>query len=132
MKKGKKEKENVITFISAKENDSQMLMYEARLQTFQNWPFKSKCKSKSKFKSKCTPQKMAEAGFYCCGGNNEPDLVRCYFCRKELVCIVHFLPPHLTFLYFLKDGWEPDDDPWKEHESHARSGLIIIHFHLMA
>ena len=73
MKKGKKDKEN----------DSQMLKYEARLQTFQNWPFKSDCS--------CTPQKMAEAGFYSCGGNNEPDLVRCYFCRKELVIIVDSL-----------------------------------------
>ena len=25
--------------------------------------------------------RMAEAGFYACGGNNEPDLARCYFCR---------------------------------------------------
>ena len=25
--------------------------------------------------------RMAEAGFYACGGDNEPDLARCYFCR---------------------------------------------------
>merc|ERR1712098_895045 len=49
-----------------------------------------------------TPKRMAEAGFYFCGGDNEPDLVRCYFCRKEL------------------DGWEPEDDPWEEHKSHTR------------
>ena len=88
-----------------------MLMYDARLKTFRNWPFMSDCS--------CTPQKMAEAGFYSCGGDNEPDLARCYFCRKELVKIVNTWS-HLTSLYFLKDGWEPEDDPWKEHASHAR------------
>merc|ERR1719228_2106034 len=51
---------------------------------------------------------MAEAGFYACGADNEPDLVRCYFCRKEL------------------DGWEPEDDPWKEHVSHARGKCAYI------
>ena len=68
MKKGKQE------------NDSQMINVEARKKTFQSWPFMSDCS--------CTPDKMAEAGFYSCGGNNEPDLARCYFCRKELVEIV--------------------------------------------
>ena len=73
-----------------KQNDSQMLNLEARIQTFQNWPFMSDCS--------CTPQKMAEAGFYTCGGNNEPDLVRCYFCRKELVNITssNTTSPQLT------------------------------------
>ena len=61
------------------ENDQQMLNVEARRKTFQNWPFKSDCS--------CTPLQMAEAGFYACGDNNEPDLARCYFCRKELVNI---------------------------------------------
>ena len=61
-------------------NDSEMLNFEARIKTFKNWPFDADCS--------CTPEKMAEAGFYCCGGNNEPDLVRCYFCRKELVRII--------------------------------------------
>ena len=27
---------------------------------------------------------------------------------------------------FIKDGWEPDDDPWKEHESHARGTCAYI------
>ena len=40
---------------------------------------------------------MADAGFYFIGTDKEPDLVRCYWCRKEL------------------DGWEPTDDPAKEH-----------------
>jgi len=71
-----------------------MLDVNARLQTFRHWPFNED--------NSCTPKRMAEAGFYCCGGDNEPDLVRCYFCRKEL------------------DGWEPEDDPWTEHVSHTR------------
>ena len=41
---------------------------------------------------------MAEAGFYHVGNDNEPDLVRCYYCRREL------------------DGWEPTDVPWDEHK----------------
>ena len=67
-----------------------MMNVEARRKTFQNWPFMSDCS--------CTPLQMAEAGFYSCGGNNEPDLARCYFCRKELVKIVktQLSPPHLT------------------------------------
>ena len=76
-------------------DDRIMVHVNARLQTFKNWPF-------TDGDSTCTPNKMAEAGFYCCGGENEPDLVRCYFCRKEL------------------DGWEPEDDPWTEHASHTR------------
>ena len=40
---------------------------------------------------------MAAAGFYFCGTDAEPDLVRCYYCRREL------------------DGWEEEDDPWQEH-----------------
>ena len=59
-----------------KPNDSVMLDESARLETFKRvqWPFMED--------SACTPEKMAEAGFYACGGENEPDLVRCYFCRK--------------------------------------------------
>ena len=41
---------------------------------------------------------MAEAGFYHVGRPGEPDLARCYWCRREL------------------DGWESTDDPWSEHE----------------
>ena len=79
---------------SQKDHDSQMVMLEARVQTFQSWPFMSDCS--------CTPQKMAEAGFYSCGGNNEPDLVRCYFCRKELVrifltCSAQLCSPRFIF-----------------------------------
>jgi baculoviral IAP repeat-containing protein 5 len=81
-------------------NDSVMLNMSARLATFTMWPFTEDCS--------CTPQRMAGAGFYCCGGENEPDLVRCYFCRKEL------------------DGWEPEDDPWTEHLSHAKGKCAFV------
>jgi len=36
---------------------------------------------------------MAAAGFYVLG-DDEPDLVECFICGKQL------------------NGWEPDDDPW--------------------
>lgn len=36
---------------------------------------------------------MADAGFYHCGNDKEPDYVQCFVCQKEL------------------DGWEPNDDP---------------------
>ena len=80
--------------MALKVNDTEMVMTRARLMTFKNWPFDEG--------SSCTPQKMAEAGFYCCGSVSEPDLVRCFFCRKEL------------------DGWDPEDDPWAEHVGHAK------------
>ena len=83
-----------------KRNDPIMISTAARLATFKMWPFTEDCS--------CTPEKMAAAGFYCCGGENEPDLVRCYFCRKEL------------------DGWEPEDDPWKEHVSHAKGRCAFV------
>jgi len=83
-----------------KRNDSVMLNFSARLATFTTWPFTEDCS--------CTPKSMALAGFYCCGGENDPDLVRCFFCRKEL------------------DGWEPEDDPWKEHVSHAKGKCAFV------
>jgi hypothetical protein len=42
---------------------------------------------------KCTPQKMAEAGFYACGDAREPDLVRC-----------------LHFILFLRKISKSEDD----------------------
>lgn len=50
---------------------------------------------------------MAEAGFYHCPAQNDPDLVRCYVCYKEL------------------DGWEPTDSPKKEH-ARAKDCLFVI------
>lgn len=73
---------------------------------------------------------MAEAGFYHCPSDCEPDLVRCYVCQKEL------------------DGWDPTDDPWqvirsfsflsivryynenffvrKEHASHSKACPFVV------
>ncbi|XP_068608720.1 baculoviral IAP repeat-containing protein 5b [Brachionichthys hirsutus] len=66
-----------------------MYSQEMRVQSFQDWPFREDCK--------CTPEKMAKAGFVHCPGENEPDVACCFFCLIEL------------------EGWEPDDDPWSEH-----------------
>merc|ERR1712183_192540 len=72
-------------------DDSRMKAFKHRLVTFkEDWPFNEDCS--------CTPEKMAEAGFYLVGSQSEPDLVRCYYCRREL------------------DGWEPQDIPWDEHK----------------
>lgn len=60
---------------------------KGRLQTYKHWPFKST-------DNKCNPENMAAAGFYAIGGADEPDLVECFMCGKQL------------------DGWESDDDPW--------------------
>ncbi|XP_051914422.1 baculoviral IAP repeat-containing protein 5b [Hippocampus zosterae] len=62
---------------------------DLREQSFADWPFREDCN--------CTPEKMAKAGFVHCPGDNEPDVVCCFFCLIEL------------------EGWEPDDDPWFEH-----------------
>ncbi|XP_052068801.1 baculoviral IAP repeat-containing protein 5-like [Mytilus californianus] len=73
-----------------------MMHLEAeRLKSFENWPFDESCR--------CTPAKLAKAGFYSCATENEPDAVQCFMCFKEL------------------DGWEPDDDPWQEHKNHSPS-----------
>ncbi len=74
--------------------DSEMMLAEERLRSFgasSDWPFDAASGSG------CTPDKMAAAGFYLASTDAEPDLVRCYYCRREL------------------DGWEPEDDPWAEH-----------------
>jgi hypothetical protein len=51
---------------------------------------------------------MAEAGFYLIASAAEPDLVRCYYCRREL------------------DGWEPDDVPWEEHKRRPCSFIQVV------
>ncbi|ELU05551.1 hypothetical protein CAPTEDRAFT_20475 [Capitella teleta] len=70
-----------------------MQYYENRLQTFVNWPFEDGCI--------CTAEQMAAAGFFYTPESNNPDLVQCFFCCKEL------------------DGWDPNDDPWEEHKAHS-------------
>ncbi|XP_072044508.1 baculoviral IAP repeat-containing protein 5-like [Amphiura filiformis] len=79
--------------------DYSMNLKSNRLASFQDWPFDANCN--------CTPEKMAEAGFYHCPTEQEPDLVRCYMCYKEL------------------DGWEPHDEPREEHKSHS-SGCAFL------
>ncbi|KAM4668333.1 baculoviral IAP repeat-containing protein 5.1-like [Amazona ochrocephala] len=77
-----------------------MYEYENRLKTFTNWPFKENCK--------CSPENMAKAGFIHCPDENEPDVVKCFFCLIEL------------------EGWEPNDDPWKEHMKHYNCGFLSL------
>ncbi|ESO89215.1 hypothetical protein LOTGIDRAFT_229109 [Lottia gigantea] len=73
--------------------DYYMHLEEFRLHSFNTWPFDDDWI--------CTPQKLAEAGFYHCPTDQEPDAVCCFMCFKEL------------------DGWEPTDDPWEEHKRHS-------------
>ena len=61
------------------------------LRSFTDWPF-TEAEG-----ANCTAEKMAAAGFYLAPTDDEPDLARCFFCRREL------------------DGWEPEDDPLSEH-----------------
>lgn len=70
-----------------------------RLQSFKNWPYGKR--------KACTAAKMAEAGFFFCGSDEEPDLAQCFLCRKKL------------------DGWEPQDDPWKEHRKHSSQCYFV-------
>lgn len=71
-----------------------------RLKTFEDWPFQSSDNS-------CNPEKMAAAGFFAVGGKEEPDLVECFICSKQL------------------DGWDPDDDPWNEHVKHHSECFFV-------
>jgi len=81
-------------------DDGHMGLLENRLKTFRNWIFADTMN--------CNAERMANAGFYFCGTIQEPDLARCYYCRKEL------------------DGWDDFDDPWEEHKSHARGNCAFI------
>ncbi|XP_046722393.1 baculoviral IAP repeat-containing protein 5-like isoform X3 [Silurus meridionalis] len=51
---------------------------------------------------------MAKAGFIHTPTDNCPDVAQCFFCYKEL------------------EGWEPDDDPLKEHKSHSPACNFIL------
>lgn len=70
-----------------------------RLNSFTKWPFDE---SKA-----CNKAKMAEAGFYFNGNDNEPDIATCFACSKTL------------------DGWEPQDNPWNEHIKHAPQCIFV-------
>ncbi|XP_062859793.1 baculoviral IAP repeat-containing protein 5a [Trichomycterus rosablanca] len=75
------------------ENPTSMYFYQNRLSTFSGWPFEENCD--------CTPENMAKAGFIHTPSANSPDIAQCFFCLKEL------------------EGWEPEDDPVKEHKAHS-------------
>ncbi|XP_061477778.1 baculoviral IAP repeat-containing protein 5 [Rhineura floridana] len=77
----------------------EQFLKEYRLSTFSQWPFVSDCL--------CTPDRMAEAGFLHCPSENSPDVTQCFICFKEL------------------EGWEPDDDPLKEHRKHSPSCAFL-------
>ncbi|XP_067673818.1 baculoviral IAP repeat-containing protein 5.2-like [Haliotis asinina] len=79
--------------ISLEIDDYFMHLEEKRLNSFQNWPYEAE--------HECTAAKLAAAGWYHIPTDQEPDAVRCFVCLKEL------------------DGWEPNDDPWKEHMKHS-------------
>ncbi|KAI8130772.1 Single-strand selective monofunctional uracil-DNA glycosylase [Lucilia cuprina] len=83
--------------ISAKFNNFQevFLMEKHRIDSFKTWPYDEN--------SSCSITKMAEAGFYWTGNKNneEDDAATCFVCCKQL------------------HGWDPTDDPWKEHMKHA-------------
>ncbi|KAL4612913.1 baculoviral IAP repeat-containing protein 5 [Arapaima gigas] len=72
---------------------TKMYFYENRLKTYSGWPFEEGCA--------CTPENMARAGFIHTPAENSPDIAQCFFCYKEL------------------EGWEPEDDPVKEHKAHS-------------
>ncbi|KAM6898473.1 baculoviral IAP repeat-containing protein 5a [Lycodopsis pacificus] len=81
------------------EEDIKMYFYDNRLKTFEGWPFDEDCA--------CTPENMAKAGFIHTPSGNSPDIAMCFFCLKEL------------------EGWEPEDDPQKEHISHSPACQFI-------
>ncbi|XP_075702713.1 baculoviral IAP repeat-containing protein 5 [Rhinoderma darwinii] len=76
-----------------------LYLLDTRVQTFSNWPFTEGCA--------CTPEMMAAAGFIHRPSGNSPDVAQCFFCLKEL------------------EGWEPEDDPMKEHKKHSSACLFI-------
>ncbi|KAJ2939801.1 hypothetical protein O0L34_g17992 [Tuta absoluta] len=77
-----------------------LFLVEERIKTFKHWPFSDK--------DKCNVRNMAEAGFYSVAtGDEDADAAKCFLCGKEL------------------DGWEPTDDPWAEHKSHAAQCAFV-------
>ncbi|KAH8340637.1 hypothetical protein KR059_003169 [Drosophila kikkawai] len=69
------------------------ILEKHRVESFKDWPFPET--------STCSISKMAEAGFYWTGTKRENDTATCFVCGKTL------------------DGWESEDEPWKEHLKHA-------------
>uniref|UniRef100_A0A672HBQ8 Baculoviral IAP repeat containing 5b n=1 Tax=Salarias fasciatus TaxID=181472 RepID=A0A672HBQ8_SALFA len=82
-----------LTSFDGLETVHNMYNVDMRELSFVDWPFREDCN--------CTPEKMAQAGFIHCPTDHEPDVARCFYCLIEL------------------EGWEPDDDPWSEHEKRS-------------
>jgi baculoviral IAP repeat-containing protein 5 len=110
-------------------NDSTMLLVANRMATFKNWPFNEEEGSTCMHPSQVGPfhrldrnrlTRMAEAGFYACGGNNDPDLARCYYCRWLDLSLTHRRPRKEL------DGWEPEDEHMAEHVKHARGNCAFV------
>ncbi|KAM7361057.1 baculoviral IAP repeat containing deterin [Cochliomyia hominivorax] len=85
--------------------DEVYLLEKHRIESFKKWPYDEK--------SSCSITKMAEAGFYWTGSNNkdEDDAATCFVCGKQL------------------HGWDPTDDPWKEHRKHAPQCQFVKYGH---
>ncbi|XP_026856154.1 baculoviral IAP repeat-containing protein 5.2-A-like isoform X3 [Electrophorus electricus] len=82
------------------EDNLKMFFYKNRLATYSGWPFHEDCA--------CTSENMAKAGFIHVPTENSPDVAQCFFCYKEL------------------EGWEPQDDPVKEHKAHSSTCHFIL------
>lgn len=78
--------ETELPFAFAFREANSVFWKQGRSKTFASWPFKES--------DKCNSECMAAAGFYVIGNSNEPDLVECFICGKQL------------------DGWEQNDVPW--------------------
>ncbi|EDS27935.1 survivin [Culex quinquefasciatus] len=79
--------------VSTENIEKVFLLETDRVKSFKKWPYSGT--------SSCSIQKMAEAGFYWNGNDNEEDTAACFVCGKVL------------------DGWEETDAPWEEHKKHA-------------
>ncbi|KAH8032778.1 hypothetical protein HPB51_001837 [Rhipicephalus microplus] len=82
-----------------KRTDLCMNLLENRRASFERWPLTSS-------DCLCTPEKMAEAGFYFCATKEERDLVRCYVCFKEYM------------------AWNPNEDPFQEHARSTNCAFV--------
>ena len=70
---------------------------EERVKSFKGWPHLKN----PKLYNLVNAEKMAMAGFYCRKLVGSEDNVCCFMCGKNL------------------DGWDPTDEAWREHCSHA-------------
>ncbi|XP_005184865.1 baculoviral IAP repeat-containing protein 5 [Musca domestica] len=79
------------------------LLEKQRIDSFKNWPYDEA--------ADCSISKMAQAGFYWSGNKSDDDTVTCFVCGKTL------------------HGWDPTDDPWKEHAKHAPQCQFVKYGH---